>query len=131
MILQEAGTVPVVHTDQATKTVSIVRRSDKKHTNTKYSGFKHVFTAFTSQAEVFESTAAPLVEDCLLGYAATIFAYGQTGTGKSFTMQGELPNPEKWGIMPRSAHMIFDALANKDRFESSRVTVSYLEVSSE
>jgi kinesin family protein 11 len=90
-----------------------------------------VFTAFTSQQEVFESTAAPLVEDCLLGFAATIFAYGQTGTGKSFTMQGELHNPDKWGIMPRSAHLIFDSLANSERFESSRVTVSYLEIYNE
>ena len=56
-----AGTVPIVHTDNQTKTVTIVRRSDKKQT--RFSGFKAVLTQFTSQAEVFDTAVRPLVDE--------------------------------------------------------------------
>ena len=37
---------------------------------------------------------SPLLEEVLLGYNCTVFAYGQTGTGKTFTMEGErTPDP--------------------------------------
>jgi Cdc6-like AAA superfamily ATPase len=38
------------------------------------------------QESVFEETALPILESVLEGYNGTIFAYGQTGTGKTFTM---------------------------------------------
>jgi hypothetical protein len=45
--------------------------------------FDSVFGAESSQVEVFDDTASPLINDVLNGYNATIFAYGQTGTGKA------------------------------------------------
>ena len=42
----------------------------------------------SSQQEVYETTAKPAVISILQGYNSTIFAYGQTGTGKTFTMEG-------------------------------------------
>ena len=53
------------------------------------------------------------------------------GTGKTWTMEGELSSEESWGVIPRSAHRIFSTLSDSDRFESSRVYVSYLEVFNE
>ena len=44
--------------------------------------FDHAYDAGSTQAEVYETTAQPVVESCLQGYNATMFAYGQTGTGK-------------------------------------------------
>lgn len=44
--------------------------------------FDRIFGPESTQVEVFEETAVPLVQDVLDGYNATIFAYGQTGTGK-------------------------------------------------
>lgn len=44
--------------------------------------FDRIFGAESTQEEVFQETARPLIEDVLAGYNATIFAYGQTGTGK-------------------------------------------------
>lgn len=44
--------------------------------------FDRIFGPESTQVEVFYDTAMPLVRDVLSGYNATIFAYGQTGTGK-------------------------------------------------
>lgn len=47
------------------------------------------------------------IEDILNGYNGTIFAYGQSGSGKTFTMYGELDDEELRGIIPRAAEDIF------------------------
>ena len=44
-------------------------------------------------------------------YTGTIFAYGQTGTGKTYTMEGERDEPEKRGIVPNSFAHIFGHIA--------------------
>ena len=44
------------------------------------------------------------------GYESTIFAYGQTGTGKTYTMEGHLSKQEDHGAIPRSAKVIFGFL---------------------
>ena len=43
----------------------------------------------STQEQVFQETAMPIVESVVQGYNGTIFAYGQTGTGKTFTMEGD------------------------------------------
>ena len=48
--------------------------------------FDHVYDQGASQKRVYETTARTVVDSALQGYNATIFAYGQTGTGKTFTM---------------------------------------------
>ncbi|KAI3629331.1 hypothetical protein MIR68_012638 [Amoeboaphelidium protococcarum] len=57
-----------------------------------------------SQLEVFDFIARPLLDNCLDGYNATIFAYGQTSSGKTYTMQGSDDNP---GIIPLSLDYLF------------------------
>lgn len=65
---------------------------------------------------------------CVLGYNGTIFAYGQTGTGKTFTMEGERNPPELQGIIPNSFAHIFGTI--RDAHEDTRFLVrcSYLEI---
>jgi hypothetical protein len=43
--------------------------------------------------EIFNTIAKPIAECCLAGYNGSIFAYGQTGAGKTFTVQGPVINP--------------------------------------
>ena len=65
--------------------------------NTKSSGenkreftFDSVYDWNSKQIDVYLETVHPIVESVLQGYNGTIFAYGQTGTGKTYTMQGRM-----------------------------------------
>lgn len=51
--------------------------------------FMHVFGMKSSQKNVFDVAAKDIVKQFLEGYNGTIFAYGQTGAGKTYTIQGE------------------------------------------
>lgn len=66
-------------------------------------GFDKVFPERSSQLQIFNEVSS-LVQSALDGYRCCIFAYGQTGTGKTHTMQGA--SGEDRGIIPRSLEMI-------------------------
>ena len=57
---------------------------------------------------VYEYAAKPIIESVLEGFNGTIFAYGQTSSGKTYTMQGEIDNPEREGIIPRMIRHVFN-----------------------
>ena len=59
---------------------------------------------------MFDRVAAPVVGNCIKGYNGTIFAYGQTGTGKTHTMTGQENDPIQKGIMPRSFEDVFQRI---------------------
>ncbi|KRT81818.1 Kinesin, partial [Oryctes borbonicus] len=50
--------------------------------------FDRVFDSHSSQQEVYTSIVSPLIPEVIGGYNCTVFAYGQTGTGKTYTMEG-------------------------------------------
>ncbi|KAK9035945.1 hypothetical protein V6N11_077967 [Hibiscus sabdariffa] len=87
--------------------------------------FDEVLTEFASQKRVYEVVAKPVVESVLDGYNGTVMAYGQTGTGKTFTL-GKLGEEDTSarGIMVRSMEEI---LANVSP-EIDSVSVSYLQL---
>ncbi|MBA0583195.1 hypothetical protein Gorai_014064, partial [Gossypium raimondii] len=87
--------------------------------------FDEVLTEFASQKRVYEVVAKPVVESVLDGYNGTVMAYGQTGTGKTFTLGrlGEEDTSAR-GIMVRSMEEI---LANVS-LETDSVSVSYLQL---
>ena len=70
-----------------------------------------------SQIDVYEETARPAVLSVLLGYNATILAYGQTGTGKTYTMEGFKYSSvdEQRGIIPRAMEEIFKYISSEDQ----------------
>jgi hypothetical protein len=73
--------------------------------------FENVFDAAASQEDVYR-TVRPLVESVVEGFNATIFAYGSTGSGKTFTLTGTEDCP---GIFPRAVQDIFTMLADAKR----------------
>jgi len=92
--------------------------------------FDAVYDEDSTQRAVYDETAYPLVESVLAGYNGTIFAYGQTGCGKTHTMQGRADPPELRGVIPNSFDHIFDhiKLATATEF---LVRCSYLEIYNE
>ena len=59
---------------------------------------------------MYQSAAYPIVESVLEGYNGTVFAYGQTGTGKTFTMEGRQDDSVLKGIIPRAIEHIFRSI---------------------
>ena len=69
--------------------------------------FDGCFDEKVDQLELFDETANPIIDNVFEGYNGTIFAYGQTGTGKTHTMEGERKPPELRGIMARTFEEVF------------------------
>uniref|UniRef100_A0A8C2N7Q8 Kinesin-like protein n=1 Tax=Capra hircus TaxID=9925 RepID=A0A8C2N7Q8_CAPHI len=76
--------------------------------------FDRVLPPSTTQEQVYNACAKQIVKDVLEGYNGTIFAYGQTSSGKTHTMEGKLHDPQLMGIIPRIAHDIFDHIYSMD-----------------
>lgn len=111
--------------------------------------FFDLFFCSSKQKDVYEQTVRSLVDSVLEGFNGTIFAYGQTGTGKTFTMEGEknifkskfVSKKEKKkrfflgvrsqvelrGIIPASFAHIFDSI-NHTTSRQFLVRASYLEI---
>jgi kinesin family protein 3/17 len=88
----------------------------------------------SSQADVYENTAKSAVLSVLEGYNSTIFAYGQTGTGKTFTMEGFTydNNDPARGIIPRSIEEIFNFIESYSNTGTKfMVRASYLQIYNE
>ncbi|KXS94879.1 hypothetical protein AC578_1500 [Pseudocercospora eumusae] len=98
--------------------------------------FDKVFSPAADQGMVFDEVVAPILDEVLNGFNCTIFAYGQTGTGKTYTMSGDisdmLPIPEAAGIIPRVLHTLFAKL-NDDEAEKNEHSVkcSFIELYNE
>ncbi|KAF8041147.1 hypothetical protein BT93_B3157 [Corymbia citriodora subsp. variegata] len=88
---------PVVATDSSNVLLKVACGNNKSYS------FDKVFHPSSSQGEVF-SEVEPVIKSALDGYNACIFAYGQTGTGKTFSMEG---TPDFPGIVPRSIEALF------------------------
>jgi len=93
--------------------------------------FDAVFAADCKQKSIYDKCAATVVEAVLNGYNGTIFAYGQTGAGKTFTMEGMVDPPELRGIIPNAFQHIFDKVAVADELQHFLVRASYLEIYNE
>lgn len=92
--------------------------------------FDSAFDSGASQREVYENAAMAIVNSVLEGYNGTIFAYGQTGTGKTHTMEGYGGDPTQAGIIPQSFEHVFGAIqasANRQYL----VRASFLEIYNE
>eukprot|EP01094_Clydonella_sp_ATCC50884_P019038 TRINITY_DN3635_c0_g2_i2.p1 TRINITY_DN3635_c0_g2~~TRINITY_DN3635_c0_g2_i2.p1 ORF type:complete len:1107 (-),score=368.20 TRINITY_DN3635_c0_g2_i2:148-3303(-) len=83
----------------------------------------------TTQEEVYELAARDSIDNLLKGFNATIFAYGQTGAGKSFTMFGpDISAPKDRGIIPRSCNHIFRHIAEDTEGNEYTIKCSFLEI---
>ena len=78
---------------------------------------------------MFDNVAQPIVNEVLKGFNCTIFAYGQTGTGKTYTMEGYGNDSAAKGMIPRCVETIFDYL--ESHTSEYNVVVSCIELYNE
>uniref|UniRef100_A0A6Q2YA70 Kinesin-like protein n=1 Tax=Esox lucius TaxID=8010 RepID=A0A6Q2YA70_ESOLU len=127
----------VVDTDQNRKEINVRTGGIGDKAARKTYTFDMVFGAAAKQIEVYKSVVCPILDEVISGYNCTVFAYGQTGTGKTFTMEGERSPDEEFtweedplaGIIPRTLHQIFEKLS--DSGTEFSVKVSLLEIYNE
>ncbi|KOS14795.1 kinesin-like protein [Malassezia pachydermatis] len=107
--------------------------------------FDRVFDVDAAQTTVYQTSVAPLVQRFLDGYNTTIFAYGQTSSGKSYSMGTSEESEtllleeedmdelgDRIGIIPRAARQIFHTLRDMSDPDSEyKLTVSFLELYNE
>ena len=108
-----------------TKTVSLAHGGEH-HTF----AFDRLFDSKATQQDVFEGVrVSRCVCDVLGGYNATIFAYGQTASGKTHTMEGgNIFHPLKSGVIPRAATALFRACSHAPAYIEFAIKVSFVEI---
>lgn len=94
--------------------------------------YDYVASAPTTQQEFFSNACEPICRAFMSGYNASVFAYGQTAAGKTYTIQGAEQFSvsgldERRGLLPRSFEYIFSEIAQNSEFEYL-VRCSYLEI---
>ena len=128
---------PLNKKEKSKKCKNILSLSQKEKSisiksQTKLYIFNNIFTQADTQKQVYEKSAFQIVESILQGYNGTIFAYGQTGCGKTFTMLGDIKNPENKGIIPRAcSHILTRIASDKNNFEKYNINCSFVELYNE
>jgi kinesin family member 5 len=83
----------------------------------------------SKQSDVFSYSISSTVDDILNGYNGTVFAYGQTGAGKSYTMMGtNIDDEDGKGVTPRIVEQIFSSILSSPNNIEYTVRVSYMEI---
>ena len=112
---KEAGRKRVVDMNGATGQIRLtnpqVNEPPKEFT------FDGVYNWESKQVDVYDGTCRPIVNQVLEGFNGTVFAYGQTGTGKTFSMEGVAGDPDLKGVIPRCFEHIFDEIGAIDEKE--------------
>ncbi|GCC34200.1 hypothetical protein chiPu_0012673 [Chiloscyllium punctatum] len=90
--------------------------------------FDRVFSVTSTQQEVFEFTTKPILDGVLNGYNCSVFAYGATGSGKTYTMLGSVDQP---GVMYHTMVELYERIEQMKDEKICEVAVSYLEVYNE
>ncbi|KAK8939766.1 125 kDa kinesin-related protein [Platanthera guangdongensis] len=121
------NTPTVISCNEQHREISAVQSIANKQIDKTFT-FDKVFGPSSLQNDLFEQAVSPIVSEVLEGYNCTIFAYGQTGTGKTYTMEGGVVKaksgefPSDAGVIPRSVRGIFDKLEAQNAEYSMKVT---------
>lgn len=91
--------------------------------------FDHVFGGETNNQSLFLNSVEPLVSQVMSGYNGCVFAYGMTGSGKTYSMQGIAGRDP--GVVPQAVNYIYNHIAGSVVDASFTVTLSYLEIYNE
>ena len=76
--------------------------------------FDRIFTPSSTQEDIYSFGVKEIIDSVLNGYNGTVLAYGQTSSGKTYTMQGEMEPPSTQGIIPRMISHVFKYIYNTE-----------------
>ena len=119
------GRERIVHVDpkNGTCVVSPIGSNEPPKTFT----FDQVYDESVTQEYIYMNTASRIVESVIDGFNGTIFAYGQTGTGKTYTMLGACAIQQRSGrnkpcvALPRSRHRLAQAARRRRAWRAGRL----------
>ncbi|PSR98522.1 Kinesin-like protein [Actinidia chinensis var. chinensis] len=120
----------VVTCNEYQREVAVSQSIAGKHIDRVFT-FDKVFGPSAQQRDLYDQAVVPIVNEVLEGFNCTIFAYGQTGTGKTYTMEGECKRsksglngelPPEVGVITRAVKQIFDTLESQNAEYSVKVT---------
>lgn len=122
-----ANVPQVISCNEQRREVTVLQNVASKQIDRTFT-FDKVFGPKSQQRSLYDQAITPIVHEVLEGFNCTIFAYGQTGTGKTYTMEGggriskngELPTDA--GVIPRAVRQIIDTLENQNADYSMKVT---------
>ena len=90
-----------------------------------------VFGKETNQETVYNNVAKPLISAAFEGINCTLFCYGQTSSGKTYTIEGIDNNKELLGLIPRATHEIFDIISKGNEEIEYSVKCQYFQIYNE
>lgn len=124
---EEASQTTCVRLQPDRKTLFVDKRVEDTLKESHELTFDHVFDTKSQQSEVFHHVR-PIINDALMGFNVTAFAFGMTGSGKTHTISGSNQCP---GILPRTFQYVFEELqrrAEENKGSVAMVFVSYFEL---
>ncbi len=140
MLSHEMCDSKVVNVNENSKTVTL--RDPKNTAEEHHFEFDTVYDSHCTQLDIFNQEIQPILSSLLEGYNTTIFCYGVTGSGKTFTMQGDVSScseedlqksNSKQGIVPRTVHHLFQMINQKKEDQDVEFVAegSFLEIYNE
>ncbi|KAL7734106.1 hypothetical protein ACLKA6_011788 [Drosophila palustris] len=125
------GALSAIQVDKINRAITVSKPNATANEPPKTYYFDNVFDGGSNQLDLYVDTARPIVDKVLEGYNGTILAYGQTGTGKTYTMSGNPDSPQTKGIIPNAFAHIFGHIAKARENQKFLVRVSYMEIYNE
>lgn len=121
------GSSQVVSAYPTRGVIETINPNESNKENRKMFTYDAVYDHNSTQKNIYDEVVRPLVSSVLEGFNCCVFAYGQTGTGKTFTMEGVRGDEVNKGIIPRSFEQIWSHI-NRAQNMNFLVAVSYLEI---
>ncbi|EDW69290.1 kinesin-like protein KIF3A [Drosophila virilis] len=128
---ESIGALSAIQVDKINRAITVIKPNATANEPPKTYYFDNVFDGGSNQLDLYVDTARPIVDKVLEGYNGTILAYGQTGTGKTYTMSGNPDSPQTKGIIPNAFAHIFGHIAKAQENQKFLVRVSYMEIYNE
>ena len=109
-----------------TSPTSLQFHSTRENNNYRFE-FDRIFPPSSTQEDIYNFGVKGIIDSVLDGYNGTVLAYGQTSSGKTYTMQGEMNNKAAQGIIPRMIEHVFDFIHSQEGSEFM-IKVSMIEI---